>query len=287
MISSSFEYFAPTTVAEAVDLLAKHGDDAKVLAGGHSLIPLMKLRLAQNQVVVDLGKISSMNYINERDGGLAIGAMTTYTQLEGSELVKSRAPVLAEAAGMVADPQVRNMGTIGGSLAHADPAGDLPAVALALGAQLVTSSTGDHRSIGIDDFFVELLTTSLMPGEVLTEIIIPGLASGTGSAYAKFGNKASRYAIVGVAAIVTVSGGTCRDAKIGVTGAGPKPTRATESENALRGSRLDDAAIRGAAARAGAGIDFNDDIHASGEYRAHLTTVYAERAIRTAVSRAA
>ena len=286
MISSSFEYFAPTTVAEAVDLLSKHGEDAKVLAGGHTLIPLMKLRLTQNRVLIDLGKITSMNYINERDGGLAIGAMTTYAQLEGSGLVKSSAPVLAEAAAMVADPQVRNMGTIGGSLSHADPAGDLPAVALALGGELVTSSTGDHRRVGIDEFFVDLLTTSLRPDEVLTEIVVPGLASGTGSAYAKFANKASHFAIVGVAAIVTVSGGTCQDAKIAVTGAGPKPTRATEAENALRGSRLDDAAIRGAAARAGTGIDFNEDIHASAEYRAHLTTVYAERAIRTAVSRA-
>ena len=287
MIPSAFEYHAPASVAEAAQLLATHGDNAKVLAGGHSLIPLMKLRLAQPGVVIDLGKIGDMSYIRERNGGLAIGAMTRYAQLESSELVKSRAPVLAEAAGMVADPQVRNMGTIGGNLVHADPASDLPAVALALNTSLVTNSTGEHRSIGIDDFFVDLLTTSLRPSEILGEVQVPALAAGTGTAYAKFANKASHYAIVGVAAVVTIGGdGVCQDARIGITGAGPKAVRATETESALKGSRLDDATVANAAQKAGAGIDFNSDIHASGEYRAHLTTVFAERAIREAVSRA-
>ena len=234
MISSASEYHAPTSVAEAAELLARHGDNAKLLAGGHSLVPLMKLRLAQPQVLIDLGKISSMAYINEKDGGLAIGAMTTYSQLESSDLVKSRAPVLAEAAGVVADLQVRNMGTIGGSLAHADPAGDLPAVVLALGAELVTSSTGDHRTVGIDDFFVDLLTTSLRPNEIVSEIVIPALAPRTGTAYVKFANKASHYAVVGVAAVVTLGAdGTCQNARIGVTGAGPKAVRATETEGGL------------------------------------------------------
>ena len=247
----------------------------------------MKVRLAQPEVLIDLGKIESMAYIRERDGGLAIGAMTTQCQLETSDLVKSRAPLLAEAAGMVADPQVRNMGTIGGSLAHADPAGDLPAVVLALGAQMVTSSTGEHRTIAADDFFVDLLTTDLRPTEILNEILVPGLPARTGTAYAKFGNKASHYAIVGVAAVVTVgSDGTCQRVRIGVTGAGPKAVRAVSAEDALTGSSLDDSAISAAAARAGDGIDFNEDIHASAEYRAHLTTVYAARAIRAAASRA-
>ena len=287
MIPAAFEYHAPDSVAEAAQLLATHGDSAKVLAGGHSLIPLMKLRLSQPGVLIDLGKISDMSYVREKNGGLAIGAMTRYAQLESSELVKSRAPVLAEAAGMVADPQVRNMGTIGGNLVHADPASDLPAVALALNASLVTSSTGDHRTIGIDDFFVDLLTTSLRSTEILGEVQIPGLAAGTGTVYAKFANKASHYAIVGVAATVTVgSDGVCQDARIGVTGAGPKAVRATETETALKGSRLDDATIANAAKKAGAGIDFNSDIHASGEYRGHVVTVFAERAIRAAVSRA-
>ncbi|MCH7745532.1 MAG: xanthine dehydrogenase family protein subunit M [Chloroflexi bacterium] len=287
MVSSSFDYHAPTSVAEAVSLLSQHEGNAKLLAGGHSLVPLMKLRLAQPEVIIDLGKISSMAYIEEKDGNLAIGAMTTYAQIESSDLVQRRVPMLAEAAGMVADAQVRNMGTIGGSLAHADPAADLTAVVLVLGAQLITSSTGEHRTLGIDDFFVDLLTTALQPTEILSEILIPALAPHTGTAYAKFANKASHYAIVGVAAVVTLdSNGVCQEAKIGITGAGPKASRAAETEAALRGNRLDDATIKAAAQTAGAGIDFLEDIHASGEYRAHLTAVFAERAIREAASRA-
>ena len=287
MIPSAFEYFAPVTVSEAAELLQQHGESAKLLAGGHSLVPLMKLRLARPQVLIDLGKIDTLAYIRESNGGLAIGAMTKYAELESSDLVKSRAPALAEAAGMVADPLVRNMGTLGGNLAHADPASDLPAVALAFGAQLVTSSTGDHRTIDSDDFFVDLLTTSLRPTEILSEIVVPALAPRTGTAYAKFGNKASHYAVVGVAAVITVgSDGVCQSARIGVTGAGPKAVRATVSEGMLEGSSLDDATVMGAAQEAGSGIDFNADIHASAQYRAHLTTVFAERAIRAAISRA-
>ena len=287
MIPSAFEYHAPTSVAEAAELLSKHGDAAKLLAGGHSLIPLMKLRLARPEVIIDLGKVDALSYIREHDGGLVIGAMTTYAELEASDLVKSKAPALAEAAGLVADPPVRNMGTIGGNLSHADPASDLPAVALALGMQLITSSTGDHRYIAADEFFVDLLTTSLRPSEVLSEILIQQLPARTGTAYAKFANKASHYAVVGVAARVTLGAdGACEDARIGITGAGPKAVRATETEAALKGSRLDESAIRSAAERAGAGIDFNEDVHASAEYRAHLTKVFAERAISAAVSRA-
>ena len=287
MVSSAFAYHAPTSVAEAARLLAEHGDEAKILAGGHSLIPLMKLRLAEPSVLIDLGKIEGMSYIREAEGGgLAIGAMTTYAALQGSELVQSNAPVLADAAGQVADAQVRNMGTIGGSLAHADPAGDLPAVAIALNAELVTSSTGGHRTIGIDDFFVDLLTTSLESNEILNEIRIPALAANSGSAYAKFGNKASHYAIVGVAAVITTDGnGNCTGASIGVTGAGPAAVRAGDAEAALVGS-LDDDAINAAASAAGNGIEFNEDVHASAEYRAHLTSVYAGRAIRAAIANA-
>lgn len=287
MISSAFAYHAPTSVAEAVDLLTEHGEDAKLLAGGHSLIPLMKLRLAEPSVLIDLGKITDMAYIREDDGGLAIGAMTTYAALESSDAVRRRAPVLADAARQVADAQVRNMGTIGGSLAHADPAGDLPAVAIALNAELITSSRGGHRSIGADDFFVDLLTTALEPTEILNEIRIPALAPRSGSAYAKFGNKASHYAIVGVAAVVTLAAdGSCAAASIGVTGAGPNAARAADAEAALVGNAPDDAAISAAASAAGNGIEFNEDVHASAEYRAHLTAVYAERAIRAAIANA-
>lgn len=287
MISSAFAYHAPTSVAEAVDLLTEHGEDAKLLAGGHSLIPLMKLRLAEPGVLIDLGKIADMAYIREDGGGLAIGAMTTYAALESSDAVRRRTPVLADAARQVADAQVRNMGTIGGSLAHADPAGDLPAVAIALNAELVTSSQGGHRSIGADDFFVDLLTTALEPTEILNEIRIPALAPRSGSAYAKFGNKASHYAIVGVAAVVTLAAnGSCAAASIGVTGAGPNALRAADAEAALVGSALSDDAISAAASATGNGIEFNEDVHASAEYRAHLTAVYAERAIRAAIANA-
>ena len=288
MISSAFAYHAPSSVAEAASLLAEHGEEAKLLAGGHSLIPLMKLRLAEPSVLIDLGKIGDMAYIREADGGgLAIGAMTTYASLVSSDLVRQRAPALADAASQVADAQVRNMGTIGGSLAHADPAGDLPAVAIALRAELVTSSTGGHRSIGADDFFVDLFTTALDAGEILNEIRIPALPPNSGSAYAKFGNKASHYAIVGVAAVVSRNAdGSCAGASVGITGAGASAVRAADAEAALAGSALDDAAIKAAAAVAGNGIEFNEDVHASAEYRAHLTAVFAERAIRAAVGNA-
>ena len=285
MVASDFAYHAPTSVAEALDLLAQHGDDAKLMAGGQSLIPLMKMRLSEPKVVIDLGRIATLSYIRERDGGLAIGATTTYSELESSELVRSHAPVLAEAAAIVADPLVRNRGTIGGGLSHADPGADLPAVVVALDAQLITSSSGAHRTISADDFFVDLLTTALEPTEILSEVFVPALTSGAGSAYAKFANKASHFAIVGVAAVVAVgSDGTCESARIGVTGAGPHAIRASAAEAGLVGSRLDDSAIRAAAAMAGDGVDFNEDIHASAEYRSHLTGVFAERAIRQAVA---
>ena len=286
MIPAAFEYHAPTSVAEAVSLLDRHGEGAKILAGGHSLLPLMKLRLAQPEVLIDLARIGDLAYIRRNGGGLSIGAMTTYTEIESSSDVQSAAPALAEAAGMVADRQVRNMGTIGGCLAHADPAGDLPAIILALGGQILTSSTGPHRTIPIDDFFVDLFTTALEHNEIINEIQIPALPAGTGTAYAKFGNKASHYAIVGVAAVVTASGGTCQSVRIGITGAGTKAVRATAAESALTGAGLDDATIKAAAQHAGEGIDFNEDVHASAEYRAHLTKLYTERVLLQAAARA-
>ena len=286
MIPSSFDYQAPSSLSEAAGLLAQHRENAKLLAGGHSLLPLMKLRLSQPSILIDLGNISSLSYIREQNGGLAIGAMTTYSEIQSSELVQSRAPLLAEAAGVVADPQVRNRGTIGGSLSHSDPGGDLPAVALALNASLSVTSSAGQRTIDIVDLFVDLLTTSLRADEIVSEIVIPALPSGAGTAYVKFANKASRYAVVGVAAVVAINGGTCADARVGVTGAGPKASRAASTENALKGQRLDAATIKRAAQSAGDGIDFNEDVHASGEYRGHLTKVMAERAITSAVSRA-
>ena len=286
MAAAKFDYHAPSSVEEALNLLSGN-DDAKILAGGHSLIPMMKTGLAAPGALVDLGKVGGLSYVNESDGGLAIGAMTTYSELATSDAVASNAAVLGEAAASVADPQVRNMGTIGGSLAHADPAGDLPAVAVALNAQLVATSSRGERVISADDFFVDLFTTALEPDEIVTEIRIPSLGSNTGAAYAKMANKASHYAIVGVAAVVSVDdSGNCTSARIGVTGAGASASRATESESRLVGSSLDDAAIFSAAGHAADGIELNEDIHASAEYREHLTKVFALRAIRSAVERA-
>ena len=286
MVTSTFEYFAPASIYEATSLLAKYRDEAKILAGGHSLLPAMKLRLAEPKYLIDLGWIKELSYIREQDGYLAIGAMTSYYDLESSDLVKRYAPVLSEAASNVADLQIRNAGTIGGSLSHADPAGDLPAVALALGAQLVVNTRRSSRIVNIDRFFVDMMTTVLKPTELLTEIRVPFLSKGTGSSYQKFFNKASHYAIVGVAAIVTVSNGICINARIAITGAGPKAVRARRVERILKGKKLDKSVVKRASKRASAGIELLGDIHASDDYRAHLTNVYAERAINEAMIRA-
>ncbi len=285
MVASAFDYHAPSTVEEALALLNDDAD-AKVLAGGHSLIPMMKLRLSEPSALVDIGKISGLSYINESGGALAIGGTTSYYDIITSDAVQQNAPVIAEAAAIVADPQVRNMGTIGGSLAHADPAADLPAVMLALGAEMVATSAGGSRTISADDFFVDLFTTALEPNEILTEVRIPAQGAGSGAAYAKMANKASHFAIVGVAASVTVSGGSVTAARIGVTGSGSSASRASDSEARLVGSSGDADAIRSAAGRASNGIEMNEDIHASAEFREHLTKVFALRAITAAVERA-
>ncbi len=285
MVSATFDYHAPSTLDDALSLLGDDGD-AKILAGGHSLIPMMKQRLAEPGALIDLGKVDGLSYVCESNGGIAIGAMTTYYDIINSAAVQAHAPALAEAADMVADPQVRNMGTIGGSLAHSDPAADLPAVMLALGAEMVASSSGGSRTISADDFFVDLFTTALEPNEILTEIRIPSQGANSGAAYAKMANKASHYAIVGVAASVTVEGGSVTAARIGVTGSGASATRASDSEERLVGSAGDADAIRSAAGRAANGIEMNEDIHASAEYREHLTKVFALRAITAAVERA-
>ena len=286
MYPGSFEYSAPTSLAEAQGLLSKLGDDARVLAGGHSLIPMMKLRLAEPGHIIDLGRISGLSYVREQGGGLAIGAMTTYYQLETSSLVRDRYPALADAAAQVADLQVRNKGTIGGSLAHADPGADLPSVVLALEATITATGPGGQRSWDADGFFQGPFTTSLGSDEILSEISIPALPAHTGGAYKKFANKASHFAIVGVAAIVTLAGSTCQRVRIGVTGAGATASRAGAAEAALEGKEATDDNIAQAAGQVGQGIDFLGDIHASEEFRAHLVQVFARRALQEAVARA-
>jgi carbon-monoxide dehydrogenase medium subunit len=285
MYPATFEYHRPTTVDEAVRLLASHKDDAKLLAGGHSLIPIMKLRLATPKHVIDLRKVSGLSGIREEGGTIVIGALTTHYTVESNASLKSKCPILTEAAAMIGDPQVRNWGTIGGSVAHADPAADWPAVVLALGAELKVTGPKGARTIKADDFFKDVMTTALGPDEVLTEVRIPAPAGGA-MAYVKHPHPASRFAVVGVAAVLTVKGGKCEKASVAVTGVGPKATRAKGVEAALQGKALDPQAIAAAAEKAADGIQMSADLQGSVEYKQHLTRVYTRRALEAAAGRA-
>ena len=281
MIPSQFDYLAPQTLDEAVRLLGEHTDEAKILAGGHSLIPAMKLRLAMPQILIDLGRIRDLSYIREEGGQIRIGAMTTYYEIESSERLREICPLLPETAAQIGDVQVRNKGTIGGSLAHSDPAADLPAAIIALGAEMVAVGANGERVIKADDFFVDLMTTALEPGEILREIRVPIPESGSLQTYAKMPQPASGFAVVGVAVNITRDqGGVCRAAGIGVTGVASKAYRATASEKALVGKSLDEQAINAAAAAVTDGVSINADLFASEEYRKHLAEVYARRALR-------
>jgi carbon-monoxide dehydrogenase medium subunit len=284
MFPAKFAYSAPNSLQEAVGLL--EDPEAKVIAGGHSLLPLMKLRLAQPKLLVDIGRIPGLNYIRVEGSQLAIGAMITYRDLQLSQDVHRQAPVLAEAAHEVGDPQVRAKGTLAGSLAHADPAGDLPAVVLALGGAVRTVGPGGERDIDFDGFFVDMLTTSLQEREIIREVRLNVQPSGSGAAYQKFDQPASHYALTGVCAIVTLSGGTIGSVRIGVTGVGPKAYRATAVEQALTGKPAEEEAVKAAVQTVADGIDVQGDIHASPEYRAHLARVLTRRAVLQAAQRA-
>lgn len=286
MVTSSFEYFAPSSIDEATSLLSRYKDDARILAGGHSLVPIMKLRLSSPKYLIDIGRIDGLANISLDGDILYVGAMATYRDIEESDLVRIHAPMLAEAASQVADPQVRNKGTIGGSLAHADPAGDFPAVVLALGASVVACTRRATRSINIERFFVGMLTTRLRPTEIITGVTIPSQRSGSGSAYVKFANKASHYPIAGIAALLQLdSSGLVSNARIAVAGVGQKASRATRTERILRGKEPTVSVIRRASDRAGIELDgeLTDDVHASASYRKHLAKVCCERAITAAV----
>jgi aerobic carbon-monoxide dehydrogenase medium subunit len=287
MIPAEFEYRAPKSLEEALRMLGTHGDKAKLLAGGHSLLPLMKLRLASPRVVIDLGHIAGMGYIREAEGQIAIGAMTTHAAVAGSELLTQKCPLMAETAAHIGDMQVRNRGTLGGSLAHADPAGDYPAAVLVLDAQIVAASSDGRRTIPATEFFVDLLTTQLRAGEILVEVLVPIQKAGSGSAYCKMFQPASGYAVVGVAALVTLSrGGVIEKAAVGVTGVGAKAYRASEVEGALRGKKVTDKLLADAAQHAADGVEPLADIHGSAEYRREMVCVYARRALEAAVERA-
>lgn len=286
MIPARFEYHAASSVIEAVGVLSQH-KDAKVLAGGHSLLPAMKLRLAQPATLVDIGRIKELVRITADANATIIGALTTHAMIAESKEIRQRCPALADAAAMIGDQQVRNRGTIGGSVSHADPAADYPAVLLALGAEMHAVGATGARTIRASDFFVDLMTTALQSNELLVEIRIPSLAPRTGCGYVKFPQPASRFAIAGACACITLDAqGVCTKASIGVTGACATVKRASATEAALQGKKLDDATITAAAAQAANGMDCFSDIHASAEYRAHLVTVMTRRAIQAAVARA-
>jgi carbon-monoxide dehydrogenase medium subunit len=286
MYPATFEYHRPGTVEEAVRLLASHKDDAKLLAGGHSLIPLMKLRLASPKHVVDIRRIGGLVGVREEGSTIVIGALTTHYAVESNAALKAKCPILTEAGAMIGDPQVRNWGTIGGSVAHADPAADWPAVILALGAELVAVGPKGKRTIKADDFFKGLMTTALAPDELLTEIRVTAPPAGAGMAYVKHPHPASRFAVVGVAAVLAVSGGRCEKASVAITGVGSKVTRAKGVEAALAGKSLDAPSLAAAAEKAADGIDASADLQGSVEYKQHLTRVYTRRALEAAAARA-
>jgi aerobic carbon-monoxide dehydrogenase medium subunit len=286
MYPASFEYHRATSVEEAVSLLTRYKDDAKLLAGGHSLIPMMKLRLAQPKHLIDIGRVGGLSGIKEEGGHFAIGALTTHYAVESNATVRQKCPMLSEAAALIGDPQVRNYGTVGGSVAHSDPAADWPAIMLALGAELKAVGPKGARTVKADDFFKDLFTTALHADEVLTEIRIPTGGHG-GAAYMKHPHPASRFAVCGVAASVSLDGqGKCTAARVGITGVGSHAIRAKGVEAALAGKTLDAATISAASQKAADGIEINADLQGSVEYKAHLTRVYTRRALERAVERA-
>ncbi len=286
-IPATFDYHVAKTVDDAIALLQQYGDEAKLLAGGHSLLPAMKLRLAQPGHLIDLGRVDGLSYIREENSYVAIGAMTPYKTIERSEVLRRHFALLPEGTSLIGDQQVRNRGTIGGSVAHSDPSADMPGLVLALKATIVARGPNGQREIPADDFFQDLFATALEPGEVVTELRLPLLPAHSGSAYEKLANRASHYAVAGCAAVVTLNNdGTCQAASVVITGASVKPTRATAVESALIGKALDEATIAAAADHAAAGLELVEDIHGSKAYRAQMTTVMAKRAIVRAVERA-
>jgi carbon-monoxide dehydrogenase medium subunit len=288
MYSANFDYYQPSTLNAALKLLKQHGKKARILAGGHSLLQAMKLRQAQPAVLIDIGRLKPLAGIKATRTGIRIGALTTHAELAASEVLKRKCPIISEAARQIGDTQVRNRGTIGGSVAHADPAADLPTVMMALGAKFVANGAeGKKREIAAENFFVDLFATALKPGEVLTEINVPLMSNGTGAAYLKHRHPASSYAVVGVAAIVRKENGACAHASIVVGGATINPVRAVAAEKALMEKPLNSETISAVAAKVAEAIQGPlGDIYASGEYRTHLATVLAGRALMMAAERA-
>jgi carbon-monoxide dehydrogenase medium subunit len=282
VIPAAFEYTAPRSVSDAVSALAEAGEDAKVLAGGQSLIPVLRLRLASPSTIVDVGRINDLRGVRDDGDAIVIGAMTTHDAVLHDALVHQHAPVIAQATATVADPQVRHRGTFGGALSHADPAGDLGAVALALDCEFVAQGPSGERRIAAADFFQGYLTTALSPDEILTSIRVPKLGDGWSSHYEKFNRVAQAWSIVGVAAVVNRSNGGIVEARIGLTNMGSTPLRARAVESALAGAEASAEAVGAASRHAADGTNAPSDLSGKADYREHLARVLTKRAVLTA-----
>ena len=288
MIAQNFEYVVPASLGEAVSLLEKHTERAKILAGGHSLIPMMKLRLATPEFLIDISRIPELSYIKEDGGTLRIGALTTHYTIETSDLIRRRLPALSDAAGLIGDVQVRNKGTIGGSIAHADPAADYPASILAADATIVALGPRGERQILASKFFLDMLTTALARNEIVREIQIPVKSGKSGSAYLKMAQKASGFAICGAAALIELDGsGALSKVAIGITGVGSHAFRAAKTEAELKGKKPSPEVLKKACEQASDGVTALDDIHASADYRLDMARVFARRALEAAIARTA
>ena len=285
MIPRRFKYLSPTSLDEAVTMLGDYGPEAKVLAGGQSLIPMMKLQLAAPACIVDINRIPGLEELYEDNEVLHIGSLTRERVLDASQLIRTRYPILHDTAAVIADPLVRNMATVGGNLAHGDPANDHPATMLALGAQVTTRGPEGERTIPLSEFFEGPLTTALKEAEILTEIQVPALPPGSGSAYLKLERKVGDYATAGVAAVITMRDGVCQRAGIGLTNAGPTPIKAAATESFLVGKRLDDDTIREAGRRAALEAHPSADLRGPAEYKRDMVRVLTGRAIRLALAR--
>ena len=285
MIPGSFEYYAPRSLDDAINYLAAHRDDVKVLSGGQSLLPLMKMRLSKPGFIVDIGRVPGLDTITEAGNNLIVGALVTHAQIESSEVLRKKCPLLPQTATTIADVQVRNRGTIGGSIAHADPAGDWPAAILALEAEIKCFGPNGERWVKCDDFFLGLLMSVLEPDELVTAIKVPATGSDK-TAYLKAAPRSSGFAVVGVAVRLGMdASGVCNRAAIGITGVTDKAYRPERAEQILTGKKLEAAVIDQAAAEATRNIEVIEDINGSAEYRKHLTEVYTARAIQEALSR--
>ncbi len=287
MIPQSFEYCRPETISEAIGLLKQHGDAAKILSGGQSLIPMMKMRLARPEYLIDINQLTGLQYIKEEDGYLKIGGLTREADLETSDLIRSKYPIILDTAALIADPQVRSLATVGGNLAHGDPANDHPATMLALGAEVMATGPEGQRSIPVKDFFLSLFATALEHGEILTEIRIPIPPARSGGAYLKLERKVGDFATVGVAAQVTVDVGViCQQAGIGLTNVGATPVKAVKAEDFLRGKALDEANIGQAAQLAAEDAQPSSDLRGPAEYKVSMVRELTKRALTRALGRA-